>query len=285
MKKKWLLALLLLLIIPTGCDTTIQGNDVYTTVYPIEYIATRLYGNQATIKSIYPDGVNPTSYELNDKQIATYSKNTYIFIFNGQSNEKNYVIPMFNYNSDIKIIDASMSMNYDYSEVEFWLNPSDFLMMAQNIRNGLEEYTDNHYIITDIDANYDELKIDISNLDAELKLIANSATHKTLIVGNNALTFLNKYGFDVISLEESDDLTEKTIVKAINLIKNGTNQSVFVLDNTEETDTIKRLVNAGAKVVYLDSLANLTTEEREAKEDYIKIMNDNMDLIKEELYN
>ena len=40
----------------------------------------------------------------------------------------------------IKVIDASLGMSYTYDVAEAWLNPSNYLMMASNIKNGLEEY-------------------------------------------------------------------------------------------------------------------------------------------------
>ena len=48
---------------------------------------------------------------------------------------------------------------------ELWLNPSNFLMIAQNIKNGFDEYLSNHYLKTAIDDNFDKLKIEVSNLD------------------------------------------------------------------------------------------------------------------------
>ena len=107
MKKLGILLLTVLVsIFMTGClkRDDLEGIEIYTTTYPIEYITQTLYGEHSTIKSIYPDGVNIENYNLTNKQIRDYSKAS-LFIFNGLSKEKDYVIPMVNENKNIKIIE------------------------------------------------------------------------------------------------------------------------------------------------------------------------------------
>ena len=44
-------------------------------------------------------------------------------------------------NENLKIIDTSLSISYDYSVRELWLNPNNYLMLAQNLKNGLPIYS------------------------------------------------------------------------------------------------------------------------------------------------
>ena len=37
-------------------------------------------------------------------------------------------------NQNLKLIDTSLGMNYNYSIEELWLNPYNYLMMAKNIK-------------------------------------------------------------------------------------------------------------------------------------------------------
>ena len=78
---------------------------------------------------------------------------------------------MINYNKNLKVIDVSMGMTYDNNIAELWLNPYNYLMMAQNTKNGLLEYVTNPYLIsndegTGIENKYNELKYNLSRLDA-----------------------------------------------------------------------------------------------------------------------
>ncbi len=283
---KKIIVLMISLFLVTGCfkKDNLDGINIYTTTYPIEYITNTLYGEHSTISSIYPAGSDISSYNLTKKQIKEYSR-TNLYIFNGISTEKGYVNDMFKYNKDLMIIDATQSMEMNYDINELWLDPSNFLMIALNIKNGLLKYIDNHYLIEEINQNYDNLKVTISNIDANLKLMSENSTNPTLIVDNNALKFLEKYGFTIISLEENDNLTDKVISDATTLL-NGDLDYIYTLDKDHLNSTVKNIVNStNAKVVELNKLSTLTEEEIKNKEDYISLMNENIEYLKEELYN
>jgi len=272
---KKLLPIIMLFLI-TGCfkQDSLDGIDIYTTVYPIEYIVSQLYGEHSNIYSIYPDEIDIESYELTKKQIKDYS-NSNMYIFNGLSNEKDYVKSMFKYNKNLMIIDASSTMEYNYSDNELWLDPSNFLMMALNIKNGLSEYIENHYLKNEIEENYNNLKIEISKIDARLKLLSENATNSTILVDNNTFKYLEKYGFTVISLEEGATLTEKIIADAKDAIEKENIDYVFTLNKEKLNSTVNQFINDyELEVLEFKSLANLTDDEREMNEDYISLLNE-----------
>lgn len=282
-----ILLTLTMLISTSGClkRDNLENIDIYTTSYPIEYITNRLYGKHSTVKSIYPDGIIIEQYELTDKQIKDYS-NASLFIFNGLATEKNYVAPIFEYNQKIKIIDTTLSMDYENYIEELWLNPSNFLMLAQNIKIGFNEYINNHYLKNDIEEKYEELKVEVSNLDAKIKLMVESSTNKTIVVADDLFKFLeDKYGLTVISLEENDNLTDKTKADVVNLITSGEISYIFTTQNREVNETVNEIKNAtNVELVELKTISNLTEEERKNKDDYFTLMNYNIELLKQELY-
>lgn len=287
MKKLYKIVVMFIIVIGlTGCfkRDNLEGIDIYTTVYPIEYITNRLYKQHSNIHSIYPDGIDVENYNLTDKQIKDYSKSS-LFIFNALSKEKDYVIPMFNHNKQIKIIDSSLTMTYDYGVEELWLNPSNFLMMTQNIRMGFKEYINNHYLKTEIDENYQKLYVEVSNLDANLKQLSENATHNVIVVGNDIFKFLEKYNFKVISLEENDMLTDKTVADVRALINNGTIDYIFLKQEDEVNETINKIVKeTNIELVTLHSITNLNENERSSNKDYLSLMNENIEKLKNELY-
>lgn len=287
MKKLITLLLITTSILTSGClkRDNLENIEIYTTSYPIEYITNRLYGEHSTVKSIYPDGVIIDSYELTDKQIKDYS-NSSLFIFNGLAPEKKYVAPMFEHNKKIKIIDTTLSMDYENYIEELWLNPSNFLMLAQNIKIGFNEYINNHYLKNDIEEKYEELKVEVSNLDAKIKLMVESSTNKTIVVSDDLFKFLeDKYGLTVISLEENDNLTDKTKADVINLINSGQISYIFTTQNKEINNTVNEIKEkTNVELVELKTVANLTEEERKNKDDYFTLVNYNLELLKQELY-
>lgn len=270
----------------TGCfkRDNFEGINIYTTVYPIEYIVERLYGEHSNISSIYPDGVDINDYELTEKQITDYSKTT-LFTFNGLGEEKKYVNEFFKHNKRLKIIDTTSSMEYLNGMEELWLDPSNFLMMVQNVRYGLKEYINNHYLKNEIDEKYNKLKEEISKLDADIYEISDNSSNKTLIVSSDLLKFLEKYNFTVISLEENENLTEKTLVTVENLINDGSVHYIIMLQGEEPSETIKKIIeDTNIELVYFHLITNLTGEERNLKKDYISLMSENIDLIRNEVY-
>lgn len=287
MKKLIILLLITASILTSGClkRDNLENIEIYTTSYPIEYITNRLYGDHSTVKSIYPDGVIIDTYELTDKQIKDYSSSS-LFIFNGLAPEKKYVAPIFEYNKKIKIIDTTLSMDYENYIEELWLNPSNFLMLAQNIKIGFNEYINNHYLKNDIEEKYEELKVEVSNLDAKIKLMVESSTNKTIVVSDDLFKFLeDKYGLTVISLEENDNLTDKTKADVINLINNGQISYIFTTQNKEINNTVNEIKDkTNVELIELKTVSNLTEEERKNKDDYFTLMNYNLELLKQELY-
>jgi len=282
-----ILFLLTICIMLTGClkRDTMEDIDIYTTIYPIEYITNRLYGNNSTIYSIYPNGVDPNNYPaLSEKQIEDYSKAN-LFIFNGLTNEKDYVVPFFKKNNNMKIINATLSMKTNYENEELWLDPSNFLQMAQNIKIGFNEYVSNYYILEEIETNYEELKLDVSKLDANLTLISNNADEKVIVVTDDLFLFLEKYGLDVISLDK-DTLTNKALNDVKDLIKEKRISYVFAKKDEIVIEEINELIkNKDVEISYLHTISNLTTEEINNGSNYISLMTENIEKLKNELYN
>lgn len=270
----------------TGCfkRDNLEDITIYTTSYPIEYITNYLYGEHSTIYSIYPNGIDITKYSLTNKQIKDYSSMD-MYIFTGLTNEKDYVNALFKYNKNLMIIDASQSMEYTYNQNELWLDPSNFLMLSLNIKNGLNEYIENHYLKTEIEEKYENLKLEISNIDANFNLMSASADNNTLVVDSNMFKFLEKYGFKIISLDPTT-VTEKNISDVKKLLQNGSISYIFTTDINNLSEDVTNIKNeTNVTITQLYNLSNLTAQNRSDKMDYIRLMNENMALLKNELYN
>ena len=271
----------------TGCDfsmNSMENIEIYTTNYPSEYITSRLYGDHSTIHSIYPNGVNVYEYKLTKKQIHDYSASD-LFIFNGLSDkEKEYATKMRDNNKKLKIIDTTMAMESTDSLESLWLDPSNFLMMAQNIKKGFGEYINNYYLNNDIDKNYESLKVDASNLDAKIKKLIENADNDTIVCSSDMLNFLEKYGLTVYSLADENNSKTQEIVK--DLIRTGKINVIFVKDNEEVEKYIKDLIKGSrVKTQTWYTLTNISEEKKNSNADYFTIMNENVDLLRNELYN
>lgn len=290
-KKKIMLLLITMILLLSGCNInkdTMEDITIYTTTYPVRYLIDSLYGENSTIYSIYPAGVNPNEFELSEKKLYEYA-NTDLFIFNSLDRDRDFAVKMINMNKKLKVIDIAMGMSYENDLAELWLNPYNYLMMAQNTKNGLLEYITNPYLIsnndkTGIEDKYEELKYNLSRLDADMKEDINLASFKTIVVDNDMFKFLEKYGLKVISLEETENLTETTISEVKKLINNG--QIKYIYSSKDETNnTCKKLIeDYKIELVTLNTMETIDGGITNSNENYITVMNNNLDLLNKELY-
>ena len=282
---KSLCILLLVGLLLTGClkKDSMDDIDIIVTTYPIKYLVENIYGFNSKVSSTYPTDVDTDTYSLSKKQIKKYSSND-VFVYNGLTDEKTYAASLLNNNEYIKIIDVSKGITFKYNEEELWLSPSNYLMLAQNIKESLLGYTNATILKQEIEKYYDELKLNISMIDANLKVIAENSNNTTIIVGNDLFKFLEKYGFKVLSVEEREN-QKSDFQEAKNLITNKSNSYVFVLEKNANDENILKLKNAGANVITIKSLKNLTSDEEKNDYDYQQYMNTFIDDLKMEVYN
>ena len=290
-KRGFLLLILITIILLPGCTIkkdSMEDIDIYTTIYPIKYLISSLYGDNSTIYSIYPSGVNPNDFELSEKKLEEYSK-TDLFVFNSLDHDRDYAVNMINKNKNLKVIDVSLGMTYINDIAELWLNPYNYLMMAQNTKNGLLEYITNPYLVsnddkTGIEDKYEELKYNLSRLDADMKEDISLAKYKTIVVDNDMFKFLEKYNLTVISLEENDNLTETTINEVKKMINNSQIKYIYSANN-ETNNTCKNLIdNHNLELITLNTMQSIDGGITNSNENYITVMHNNLDLLNKELY-
>ena len=270
----------------SGCDAinNMENITIYTSSYPIEFVTKELYGEHSKVYNMYPQGIDLNEYKLTDKQISDYA-NSDLIIYNGLSDEQKYIVKMINKNNKLKIIDATSKIEYTSSIDEIWINPSNLLKIAKNTKDGLDEYINSSLIKDEINDNYEDLKVEISSIDADLKEMVENAADKTIVTSSNKLHFLTKYGLNVISVAEAT-LTDKTLSDAKKALATDSINYIFIIKGEEKSETVNSLLSENDKIktLEIDTLSNISTEDKNDGKDYISIMNDNIDKFKQELY-
>jgi len=285
MNKKIIFIFAMILIL-TGCFKRDQMEDIeiITTNYPIEYVTNRLYKENATIKSIYPRSAKINSYHFTKKQMKDFSSQD-LFIYNGNSKEREFATKLLNYNANLKIIDASYGVDTTYAQNDVWLNPSNILMIAQNIRNELSEYISNPYLIKEVKEKYELLKVDITELETEYKKVHDNSLLPTIITLDETWKFLEKYDYEVISIYENNKIKENNLQKAKSMYENKKLSYFFVNENQTIPEEIKKILDENnIQTLTLRTLETITEKDVENNEDYISLMHQNIELIKKETY-
>lgn len=287
MKKYKFVILVLSIFMITGCfkKNSLESADIKVTEYPIEYIVYRLYGEHSNIKSIYPDEMD-NDYEVSEKLLNDYSSSD-LFIFNGnEDKENNYVYEMFTKNNKLKIIDATASLIYTNKIDELWMDPMNYLTMANNIKKGFQEYITTAYLNNEINNNYEKLKIELMQLEADYREMANRANSKNIIVSDDLFLYLSKYGINVISLEDSKNFSKKAQYTAEELLKSGEVKTIYVTSEKESNEIIDKFKEEyNVEIVKLNTFYTISEEDRKADKNYFDLMYSNLELLKEQLYN
>ncbi len=283
MQKIKIIILLFGMLLTTACDTKNSENlNILTTVYPINFITEYLYEEGNSI-SIYPNEADIKNYSLTEKQIKEYSKND-IFIYNGLSNELTIAKNLINKNRKLHIIDVAYGLKVQNGTEELWLSPNYYLMLATTIKENLQELINSKYTNEEIEKKYRELEETLSIMDAELRSIAENAklaNRETIIASSNMFKYLNNYGFNVISLEEEENLTTINLNNIKNNFNNNTYTTIFMRDTDEKTELITTLEkDYKAKIITVNTMSTLTTEEENNKETYLTIMDEYIENIK-----
>ena len=278
--KKFLKGLLMgvFMLLLSGCwEDALVNNDVYTTIYPIEYLTEYLYGEDRSVLSIYPSGADVNTYELTDMQKENYSL-AGLFVYNGLTNEKELAREFLNNNPELLLIDVSYGLNYEYAIEELWLSPNNYLMLAKNIKNNLIDYTTSTVLKEAIEDRYREIEEELSFMDAELRSVATEAKSEgnaTLVVSSNKLLFLENYGFQVIVLgdEVNESISE--------LFDDGDVSDIYLCDTDQKNEFITSLESEyDANIINVDTMYTLTDEEASGNATYLTIMRSFIDNIR-----
>ncbi len=285
---KQLTIFLMLIFLLTGCDLfkrdSMENINIITTIYPLEYATNYLYGKNSNVASIYPDDINTDTYTLTEKQLKDNSQKD-LFIYIGNSKDSDIAVELINRNKNLKLIDATFGMEYKQDISELWLNPSNLLMILQNIKNGLDEYIDNTYLKMEIEDNYQDLKMILSEVDANLKTTIANATKNTIYTNDKAFLFLEKYGLKVIAIDEKIDIYDKNMALFKDAIENKKVENFYYLEDSTINTELKTLIEENKiNTIEFRNLKNITDQERNDKSDYKHIMDTNIEALKKELY-
>lgn len=285
MKKIKILIMTIILFSLTGCfnDDSMEDINIVTSAYPIQYVVNTLYGDHSTINSIYPSDSEIINFEVTDVLLEQYS-NSDLFIFNGVSNEKDYVEMIKETNKEIKIIDTTEpKIQIKYSIEELWLDPNNLLTMANNIKKGFNEYIKSAPLKDEVNTNYEKLKIELTNLDGNYYSNIKNSNYDTIIVSDDAFKYLEKYDINVISLDP-DTSTQKEISNAKESLKNGDCTYIYIKYGEETSETINNIVSeTNTQKLQLYTMTNLK-DININKSNYLTLMNENLEQIKLELY-
>ncbi len=306
MKKIYLVMISMLIGMSViGCSkdnkTEVESKEdkivVYTTVFPVYDFTKNIGKDKIDLNYIVPPGAEPHDYEITPKTMKDI-QNANLLIKNGLGidNFANKIESESNLNivlaSDgIDPISYEEEKKHEHEEDEHdhgqydphvWLDVDLAIKECENIKNALikadeknKEFYENNY--NEYIEKLKELKV---TYDKELKDLKNNK----MIVSHDAYGYLCKnYGIEQISITGISPNQEPSLSKIseISTYAKNNNMGYVLFDglvNPKVAQTIANEANIKTEVLY--SIDGVTKQDFDNNEDYISLMNKNLETLK-----
>lgn len=275
-KVLWPLTLLFSLC---GCEEKDYHNTVFTSFYPVYEFTSRIVGDLYDVENLTPPGMEPHDFELTPKMVAGLYDCKSLFLNGVHMEQWAEDLPKQIKNKTCDLSkDITIRTTDGKEDPHIWLNPLNAIKEMENVKNymcEIDETNKDTYI-----NNYNEAVVEFTNLDKELMEIANGLTQKNIVVAHAAYGYMcDRYGLNQIAVngvEPDVEPTAQTIEKIIEMVNEYHITTIF----TEEliSSNVSELISkeCGVKVEVLSPL-----EEADEGEDYITVMRENFEKIKE----
>ncbi|MEL3971684.1 ZinT/AdcA family metal-binding protein [Rossellomorea oryzaecorticis] len=292
---------------------------VFTTVYPLQYFAEQIAGDEAVVESILPPGSDPHHYEPTTREMVKIAESD-AFIYNGAGLES-YAEQISDsiQSADVKIVEASKGIdlidhghdhegeegNHDEEEENHdeegdhedehkghgnkdphvWLDPMQSIKLAENIRDTLVELKPEKE--ETFNENFKELKGNLENLHDEFHTKIESLPGNRIIVSHAAYGYWEQaYGIEqlaVSGLSPSNEPSQKELQNLIEMAeKYGLKYVLFEQNVTPKVaDVVRKEI--GAEALRVHNLSVLTEEDMNNNEDYFTLMHHNLEILSQAL--
>lgn len=307
MKKKWLALLSLLIVLSLAACGGENGNtsgeqessandpiEIFTTVYPLQYFAERIAGEEAEVESILPPGADSHTYEPTSKDVMAIAEAN-AFIMNGAGLEA-YAesIAESVENEDVRILEAAEGIDlnegahdhddghdHDHGDHDphVWLDPIRSIELAENIKNLLVDLKPEEETL--FNENFETLKMELEELDKEFSAELEAASGNHFIVSHAAYGYWEEaYGVHQIAvsgLSPTQEPSQKELQTIVETAEEYGLKHVFFEQNI--TTKIAEVVRdeIGAETLRLHNLSVLTDEDIENDENYFTLMRHNLE--------
>jgi len=295
---KRITSFILLVVILTACNpnNTEKNKDtllIYTSIYPLEYIAEEIAGNKAMIESIYPPGVDAHTYEPTSREITQMADGD-AFIYIGAGMEsfaetmadalENQALQFIEIGTQEELFKSTTQKHDEdhehHSDVDphIWLDPIRMIQMAEIVTSELSELKPEHkeYFLENLSTFTEKMTV----LDEKFAATLKDKEHKEILVSHAAYGYWElRYDIEQIpisGLSSSDEPSQKELASIATLAKDK-DLSYVIFEQTGSNriaTIIQEYIEADA--LYIHNLEVLTEDDIDQQEDYYSLMEKNL---------
>jgi zinc transport system substrate-binding protein len=272
--------------------------NAVTTFYPLYDFTKSIGGDHVNVINLVPAGVEPHDWSPKSRDLKNMTK-AELFIYNGagfegwvhdfmDSKKKDSTQLVVEASNGIKLIEAAEEEeghkdDHDHGDESgydphVWVSPKSARLMAETIKNGLVQVDAAHK--ADYEANFSKLDKELAALDTKFTEALSKTVKKEIVVSHQAFSYLARdYGLTqkaIMGLSPEAEPTSKEIVEINKFVKENNVKYIF-FEELVSDKLAKTLANdAKIETLVLNPLEGLTSEQVQAGENYITVMEKNL---------
>ncbi|MDQ0484867.1 metal ABC transporter solute-binding protein, Zn/Mn family [Guptibacillus hwajinpoensis] len=300
-------SLLLMACSPKDSDSKNEDTiDIYTTLYPLEYFAERIGGNDVNAESIIPPGSDAHSFEPTTKTMTKLAESD-IFIYNGAGMEGfAEAVKETLQKEDVTVLETAEGIHFDETEEEhedhadeeshdghehgdinphLWIDPILSIQLAENIKNTLVDTAPEKKEM--FEENFIALKDDLLALDESFKDMASNAPKKEFLISHDAYSYWeSRYGLNQLSVSGLSPSQEPTQKQLEDIIEKAESHNIsYMLFEQNATPKPAKAVQQelGLETLRIHNLSVLSEKDIENNETYLTLMEKNIETMKKAL--
>lgn len=297
---KMILTMITGLLIISGCAPSQEAETdnkptIYTSIYPIQYAVERIGGNTVHAKTVYPPGVDAHTYEPTSKEMTDIAKgDAFFYLGAGMEGFAGSAADALA-KQDTKLVELGEHESLFHTETaheddghhhgdqdpHIWLDPIRMIDMAEIIKDNLialyPEQED------DFNQNFEALKTDLKQLNDQYKTVLQDKTNKKILVSHAAFGYWEeRYGITQIAingLSSSSEPSQKDLTKIVDQAKQ--HHMKYIIFEQNVSNHVSEIIqdHIGAESLTIHNLSVLTEEDIDQDEDYISLMEHNLDTL------
>ncbi len=274
--------------------------SVAAAFYPLEYVASRVAGDRASVEGLTAPGQEAHDAELSIQQTATLAEADLTIFLDGFQPTIDAAVEQGTGGAVLEVEETvglrelgeqhsdeeaghSEDDGHDHAagdlDPHFWLDPMKMADLADAVAEelsavdaeGAEEYA----------ANAADLRAELEQLDADYTSGLASCERDLVVVNHDAFGYLTKYGLEleaIAGLSPDSEPTPADVARLQDLIEDEGVTTVFseTLVSPETAETLAR--DAGVEADVLDPIEGLA--DTTADEDYLSLMRANLEALR-----
>ncbi len=312
---KNLMFIILLSIFIAGCSSAGESSnakngqlEIFTSIYPIQYAVERIGGDTVVAKTVYPPGVDAHSYEPTTKDITAIADSAaFIYLGAGMESFAESAAGALA-SQDVQLIEIGEHEELFHTEEDhhdhetdsedrhehehdghshgdhdphIWIDPIRMIEMAAIIKEeliALNPDKEAYY-----NENFTSLETDLLALDETFQetLEAKNDTH--ILVSHAAFGYWEeRYGIEQISINGLSSSSEPSQKKLTEIIDQAKSYNLdFIIFEQNSSNRVSEIIQneIGATALMIHNLSVLTEENITNGEDYISLMQYNLDIL------